>query len=125
MIATQSHRAQSTLGGVVVDLQMAVVAEAQQCGPKPERVADGRGDRRFLRQLGERGSKPLVHGVEQRPGARLTDLLAFLWRATADLAFDCVQFADATQSFRRDRRGVCLLQVVKLSANVRLILSSR
>jgi hypothetical protein len=66
-----------------------------------------------------------VHGIEQRPGAGLTSLLAFIRHTSADLALNRVQFADATQSFRRERRGMGLLQIVKLAPDVRLIWGTR
>ena len=87
--------AQRAFGGVVVDLELAVVDVAGERTPARERVADrGRGVG-LGRELRERGFKPETHAVEQRPCPGLSDGCADLRCTAAYLGFDRVECGDA------------------------------
>jgi hypothetical protein len=45
--------------------------------------------------------------------------------AAVDLALNRVELSNALNGLLRHRRAACLVQIVKLAANVRLILSTR
>ena len=53
ILAIEGNRPDRTLDGIGVDLDPAVIEEADQRAPVVERVADGLGERRLPRQLGE------------------------------------------------------------------------
>src|SRR5579863_100756 len=71
VLAPQRHTAQRAFCGVVVDLDSPVVAISLQRTPTSQRISNGFGGRRFLRERFERLLQPDVHRLEQRAAAFL------------------------------------------------------
>ena len=103
VLAAEGYAAQGSLGGVVVDLDAAVIDEAGELGPARERVADGFGELGFAREFAAACFEPGLHGVED--GLRLREARgsSFVRRAAADLLFDAVERADVLQGLCCDR----------------------
>ena len=119
VLAAERHRAQRALGGVVVDVDVAVVAVADQCRPARERVADRDRQRRLRRHLRQGRLEPSLDVLEQRPGACLAHRAPLLGRPAADRLLDLVELADSRQRLGRHRRAVRLVDLVELAPHVR------
>jgi hypothetical protein len=74
--------------------------------------------------LPQRFFHPTSQVVEQRLGAGLANFASHLSRFAAHFFFNVVESADASDSFRRDRRCVYYVNVVELAPRMRLIQSS-
>lgn len=70
VLSSQGDSTQRAFGGVVVDLDSAILAVTCQRVPPRQRVTDGAGNRRFTRGLANRGMQPGVI-VGQFMAARL------------------------------------------------------
>ena len=90
VLAAERERPDGTFGGVVVDLEPAVVDEARQRKPARERIADGFCQIGFLREFRARRGEPFFERVEQRPGFLLPHSSPFVGRLAARLGFDGV-----------------------------------
>src|SRR5207244_712271 len=102
ILPAQCNRAQGAFGGVVVDLDVSVIAIARERVPTRERVADRYGRIRLARKLRQRCLEPLAQRSEQRLRPRLAYLAAFFRWPAANLFLNRVQCADSYERFRCD-----------------------
>ena len=115
VLPAQGNNTQRAFGAVVVHLQPAVVDVARECAPAGEGVADRRRGLALGRQPSDGVLHPLVQLVDQRLGTGLTNLAPKLGRLAADLILDRIERGDLSQGFRRGRRGMERMDLVKLA----------
>ena len=118
VLASQGDDAQRAFGGVVVDLELAIVDIAGEGPPAREGVADRRRRIGLAGELRERVFDPGAQTVEQRSCPCLTDRSADLRRAAADLGLDGVERGDALDRFCSRRRGVSNMDLVELASGM-------
>jgi hypothetical protein len=90
----------STIGRIersttVVDLDAAIVDEADQACPAREGVADRFGKFRLLADELQLGTQPRVQVVDDRPALLLPDRTSLLGGAAADHALDRIELCNA------------------------------
>ena len=96
----EDQRPNRALGGVV-DLDAAIVAIAGQRHPAHQRVLDRPGEFGLGRDQAQRRGQPILQRVQQRPRVLLPHLSSFRWLATADLAFNHIEFTNAPDGLGR------------------------
>src|SRR5690606_40137389 len=79
VLAAERHGPDRPFGGVVVDLDAAVVDIAHQCRPTRERVLDRRRQRRLPRYLRECRLQPGLEGRQPWTGPGLAGSAGFNW----------------------------------------------
>ncbi len=118
IIASECDDAQRAFGGVVVDLELAVVDIAGKCLPARGGVANRRRGIRLARELRERVFHPGAHTVEQRFCSCLTNRAAYLRRAASDLGLDGIEHGDALYRLCTRRRRVRDMDLVELASGM-------
>ena len=119
VFAAQGNAAQGALGGIVVDLQPAVVEVASQGRPACEGIAHGAGEFGLGRELGSGDVEPGPQLVDRRASSLPACLPSLVRRPAANLGFDAVQCADAVERLLGDRRCRGLMHVEELAPDVR------
>ena len=115
ILAAQSYGAQRTFGRRVIDLQQSIVNVARERAPVRERIADRARSLAFRGELPQGFFHPTSYVVEQRLGARLTNFASYLGRLAANIFFDAVQSADASDGFGGNGRCMDYVNVVELA----------
>ena len=118
ILPVQGDGSDTALDHVGVDLDAAVIEEAGKPGPAGERVADGFGEPALLADQRELAAQPRLEGLDDGSAALLAGSASLLRRPASDLALDPVEFGDAGERLRRDRRGSGLCQLVELVSSV-------
>ena len=116
VFASEGDDAQRAFGGVVVDLQLAIVGISIELMPAREGVADRRRRIGLARELRECVFQPVAYVIEQRSGPRLTNCFAYIGGAASDLGFDGVERGDALDRFGCDGRGMRDMNLVELAS---------
>ena len=119
VLASERDDAQRALGGVVVDLDGAVVEIACKRDPTRERVANRSGHLALGREGLKHLIKPCAKLFHHRPGTSLSDWVSDLWRASAHLFFDGVEQADAPDGLGSSSRCGGGEDVVELAPRMR------
>ena len=119
ILASERHRSERPLRGIVVDFQPAVVAVAGQRRPPRQRIPDGLGQSALLRQRRIDGFQPGVQLLKQRTRSCLPDRSAFIGRPAADAVLDAVERTDPLKRLLRQGRAVRRMQIVEFAADMR------
>ena len=94
-------------GGIVVDLERAVIEISAEDGPASQGITHRFGQLGLGRNPGMGCFDPCPEGVEKRAGLVSSDTVALIRRFAANGVFDGIQNADAVEGFRgRVRRLV-------------------
>ena len=117
VLSAQGYGPDGVLGGVVGDLQPAVVDIGRQRIPARSRIADGTGEFALARQQLQLLVEPVgqCRAFWPLPSARL----AAGRRFACDRALDIEQRSDLLQRLARDGRAVRLVHVEELAPHVR------
>ena len=107
--------AQGALGGVVVELEEAVLEIGTQALQMREGIADGAGQRRLRRETRQLGAQPALKLIEVGPGLCAAHRGSSLRGLAAHGVLDRVQRADALQRLGGDRRALCGMDVEELA----------
>src|ERR1700675_4652648 len=113
--AAEGNLPHSALDGIRIQLDAAVLEEMHQAVPVVEAVADRRGDLRLGGDARELGFKPGLQCLNTRLALDLTDGLAHLRTAAADLFLDRIECGNALERLARDRRRAVLGDIVELT----------
>ena len=106
VLPSERDRAQGSLGGVVVDLDAAVVAVARQRRPARQRIADRAGELGLLRQPSPAFAASQACRLSSIGPARAWRIARrSVRRPAADLVLDRVELADALERLPRDGRA--------------------
>jgi hypothetical protein len=119
VLSIERNRADRSLDDVAVDLDAAVIDEADQAGPAREGIADRFGELGLLADKRQLGAQPDFQVVDDRLGLLLPDRSPLLGGTAADRALDCIEPCNALQRLARDRRRAGRGQLVEASADVR------
>lgn len=119
VLAIERDRADRTLDDVGADLDAAVGEEAGQTLPARERIADGFGDRGLLRDGGQLHLEPGLQRFGQGQASRLARGAPRIGVAAAQVAFDGIEFGDASERLCGDRRVATLGDLVKAAPDMR------
>ena len=119
ILASESHRPHGTFDSIGVQLQAAVIKIEDQSVPMVQGVAH------CLGQCGAAGDtlqlfgQPDAHRLDQRPATLLTYRSAVLGMQATELGLDGVEFGNAPQGFRSQRRLGGDMDVVELAPDMR------
>jgi hypothetical protein len=104
VLSSESDWSDRALDGVRVQLDAAVVQEADETLPARQRVSDRLGERAPSRQQRKLRLEPGAQGLDDRLGVRATNRKPLRRRLTVSVGFDDVEFADPAQRLDGDRR---------------------
>ena len=113
--AAEGNWPHSALDGIRIQLDASVLEEAHEAIPVVEAVADRPGDARLGGDARELGFKPGLQCLNTRLALDLTDRLAHLGTAAADLFLDRIECGNALERLARDRRRAALGDIVELT----------
>lgn len=99
VFAAKGHDTQGALGGIVVDLEVAILCIASESAPAREGVADRRSGIGLAGEHAELRLHPGAQVCERWLCSGLADGEPHLRQAAAHLAFDRIELTDALQSF--------------------------
>ena len=95
VLAAQRYAADRTLGGIVVDLDAAIVEVARQGISTVQRIAHGGGAAGFAGEFWQGGFDPRLEFAEQWQGLLFAASLPLIERFAPHAALDAVEGADA------------------------------
>src|SRR5215467_413447 len=119
VFSCQSNWPDRALDGIGINLDASIVKEADEPFPVVETIADRLGKLRTLGDLCQTFLQPRLQRIDDRLRSHLSLGAARLRGASTDLSFDSVQFADAHQRFRRDRRVAPYVNLIELPPHMR------
>lgn len=125
ILAIQGDRPDRPLDHIGVELDAAVVEEADQPVPVPEGIADGLGEAGLARKAGKLGLEPGPELLDEGSRARLPGGVPLLLAGPADLGLDGVELGNLPQGFLGDRRVPGLGDLVEPAAAVRPAVGER
>lgn len=97
ILAAEGDAADRTLGGIVVDLDLAIVDVACQRFPATHGVTHGLGEIGFAGELRQRDIEPRLETGEERLGVFVSRSLPLIGWPPADTAFNGIECADAVE----------------------------
>ena len=119
VLAIEHDRADASFDDVGVELDAAVVEEADEPVPMVQAIADGLGDRRLAGDARELLLEPGLERQHERLALFLAHGAALVGASAADRLLDRVERGDALERLAGDRRVAALGDVEELAPQVR------
>src|ERR1700692_3689186 len=102
VFAPERDGSDGPLDRVVVEFDTAVIEEAGEGGPAPERVADGLGEGAGGWNAGNLHINPWLHHLDEWPGAGAAHVPTRLCGSAPDRTLDRIEFGDPPQGLGSD-----------------------
>lgn len=118
ILSIEGDGADTAFDDIGVDLGAAIVEEATEPSPARERVADRFGELALLADQRKLPAQSQLERFDDRSASLLTCGTPLFGRAAPDLALNPVEFGDAGERLRCDRRGSGLRQFVEAATHM-------
>src|SRR5271166_5091990 len=105
IFSIQCDRTDRPFHDVAVDLDAAVIEEADQAIPARQGIADRLRELGLLANQAELGAKPGFEVVDDRPALLLPKIAPLIGAAATDLALNDIELGNVFERFAGDRRG--------------------